>query len=121
MSGRPLELARAGYGAVLLLAPGRVLSRLAGTALDRTTVRVARVLGVRHLVQAAALLRHPRWRPAGAAVDAAHAASMVALARWARRPLHRRLAAGNARSAGMLAAAEVAVGLRDAQAGSLGP
>ena len=121
MSARALELARAAYGAGMLLAPASALSRLAGTPLDRPAVRVARVLGARHLLQATVLATHPGpgWRLSGAAVDASHAVSMLALARWSRRPLHRRLAARNARSAGMLAAAEAAAGLRGAETGSL--
>jgi hypothetical protein len=85
-------------------------------------VRVARVLGARHLVQAAVLTTHPRpgWRLAGAAVDGVHAASMVALARWSERPLHRRLAARNARTAAMLGLAECAAGFGGWRGGKLG-
>jgi hypothetical protein len=117
VSGRSLEAARAVYGAGLLLAPSSVLDALARSPLDRPAVRVARVLGARHLLQAAVLATHPgpRWRLAGAAVDGAHAASMLALARCSRRAGHRRLAARNARTAGLLAVAE---GLRCRQAGS---
>jgi hypothetical protein len=120
VSGRSLEAARAVYGAGLLLAPSPVLDALARSSLDRPAVRVARVLGARHLLQAAVLATHPgpRWRLAGAAVDGAHAASMLALARYSGRPLHRRLAAGNAGTAGLLAVAECAKGLGCRQAGS---
>jgi hypothetical protein len=120
VSGRSVEAARAAYGAVLLLAPARALGALARAPLDRPTVAVARLLGARQLVQAALLARHPglRWRLAGAAVDGAHAASMRALASRSGRPVHRRLAARNARTAGMLAVVECAAGLRSHQTGS---
>jgi hypothetical protein len=112
VSPRRLEAARAVYGAGLLLAPPRALGALSRSSLDPASVRVARVLGARHLLQAAVLSVRSEagWRLAGAAVDAAHAASMLALARWSRRPVHRSLAARNARTAALLAAAECAAG-----------
>jgi hypothetical protein len=108
-----IEAARALYGAGLLLAPAGALGTVARSPLDPAAVRVARVLGLRHLAQAGLLARHdePGWRLAGAAVDGLHAASMLALGRWSGRPLHRRLAARNARTAGVLAVAECAAGL----------
>lgn len=119
MSVPGLEAARAVYGAGLLLAPRRALVAGLRSSLDTPTVGVARVLGFRQLAQAAVLATHPgpRWRLAGAAVDGLHAASMVALARWSRQPVHRRLAAGNARSAGVLAVAECAAGAWSGRAG----
>jgi hypothetical protein len=104
------------------MAPPRALRVLAGEPVDRPAVRVARVLGARQLVQAAVLTTYqgPRWRRAGAAVDAAHAASMLALARLSRRPAHRRLAAHNARSAAALAAAEWTVSLALGRTGNRG-
>jgi hypothetical protein len=115
-------MARALYGAAFLLAPSRVLARLARSPLDRPAVTVARVLGVRYVLQAAILWARPapRRQLAGAAVDAAHAASMCALARWSHRSAHRRLAARNARTAGLLAgagAAQAAAGFRRCSAG----
>lgn len=79
--GRPIELARAAWGAACLLAPRRVAS-LAGDAPDRRAVVVARVLGVRHLVQAAFSLRAPgpAVLAAGTWVDTVHALSAVVLA-----------------------------------------
>jgi hypothetical protein len=106
-AARALEVAHAAYGAGLLLAPPSALAALAGSPLDRPVVRVARVLGTRHLIHAALLWAHPgpRWQLSGAAVDAAHAASMRALARWSQRPVHRRLAARDARIAELFAGA----------------
>jgi hypothetical protein len=105
MMSRGLEAARALYGAGLLLAPSQALARGARSPLDRPAVVVARVLGARDLLQAAILWERPapRWRLSGAAVDAAHAASMLALARWSRMPTRRRLAARNARTASLFA------------------
>jgi hypothetical protein len=93
-----VTLARAGYGVALLAAP-QALIKLTGDALtgqspgerarpSRRACGVARVLGVRHLVQAgltAAALRAGPGRTyyalaGGAAVDALHAATMVGLA-----------------------------------------
>ncbi len=70
---------RAGYGAFLLVAPGRLL----GTGSDGVpgwASPVARVLGARHLAQAAVLAARPRLADAGALVDAAHASTDVACA-----------------------------------------
>src|SRR6202044_1298581 len=102
-----LSALRAVYGTGLLLAPGRILRALARMPLDRRTVAVARVLGARQLVQAALVGRSPTSGRllAGAAVDAVHAASMVAVARWSPCSAHRLLAVRQARSAGLLAGA----------------
>jgi hypothetical protein len=81
-----LTLARAGYGVALVCAP-QVLIKLTGGPGPRRAGGVARVLGVRHLVQAgltAAALRAEPGSPVplalGAAVDVLHASSMVGLA-----------------------------------------
>lgn len=75
------ELARLVWGAVLLAAPGRVLRSVGGHP-DLTPPAVLRVLGVRHLAQAAVLLRRPT--PAafrlGAVADGLHALTALALA-----------------------------------------
>lgn len=93
---RPLTVLRALLGSALLLAPGTVLADLPHQRIDGLARLFARVLGVRHLVQAAVAERHPghAWTVAGAAVDATHAATMVVLA--VARPDRRRLAATNA-------------------------
>lgn len=91
---RAVSAVRGVYGAGLLLAPARVLSAAARTPLDPAALSVARVLGARHLLQAALLCRRPSRRRllVGAGVDGLHAASMAGLARWSRRPAHRALA-----------------------------
>ena len=84
--------ARLGWAAVLLVAPGRVLSA-AGLPADRLTVTVARVLGARHLAQGAvtAFAPTPAITALGTAVDALHTASCLAAAavspRWRRAAL----------------------------------
>lgn len=105
MTSRPLAVARAVYGAGLLLAPPAVLERLARAPLDRRALMVARVLGARELTQAALIDRRPTRvrRAVGVGIDCAHGASMVAVAHWARSADHATLAARNARSAAVLA------------------
>jgi hypothetical protein len=80
-----VTLARGGYGVALLTAP-RTLIRLTGVTPGRRACAVARVLGVRHLVQAGLTVAAERSDPGrpvvlggGAAVDLLHAASMLAL------------------------------------------
>jgi hypothetical protein len=93
-----ITLARAAYGVALLCAPQALITltgdsvggRPAGASRARPSRRacgVARVLGVRHLVQAgmtAAALQAQPGSPyplaGGAAVDALHATTMVGLA-----------------------------------------
>jgi hypothetical protein len=96
--GVGLTLVRAGYGMALLCAPGLLIKltgdpvtgQSPGAAQPRPSRRacgVARVLGVRHLVQAgltAAAVRAEPGSPVplalGAAVDVLHASTMVGLA-----------------------------------------
>lgn len=96
---------RAAWGAVLLIAPGSVVRMLPEQPTGRRVRDVARLLGLRHLAQAAILrrTRSPGWRRAGVAVDAVHAISMLALARAA--PRHRGLALADAAAAGLFTAA----------------
>ena len=92
-------------GAVLLLAPGRLL-RGVGDPGDRRARLAARVLGARHLGQAALLAATGRRTTRfGAAVDGLHAASMVPLGLAV--PLHRRAAMASGAVAGVLAALEL--------------
>ncbi|HEY6788903.1 MAG TPA: hypothetical protein VI365_16475 [Trebonia sp.] len=108
-SARPavLLLARAGYGAALLCAPGPMIRLCTGQTPSRRANSVARVLGIRHLAQAAIMA----WAPgpdmvtAGTVIDLLHAASMLALAA-AGRPLRR------AELADALVAATLAVASR---------
>lgn len=91
-------------GTVLLIAPSQLLRQLPHGRIDATARTVARILGARHLVQAAILAR-ARARSscllAGAAVDATHAVSMTILAGL--RPDRRKLALTSALTASVLA------------------
>jgi hypothetical protein len=95
------------WGTALLVAPEAVLSHLPHQRIDRPARTFARLLGTRHLVQAAITTRCPTPRSilAGAAIDATHAATMAILA--AIRPDRRDLALTNAATATALAAAGV--------------
>ncbi len=70
-----LEVARAAWGAALLIGPGFVLEHVHGVRADSRSIAVARVLGARHVAQAA--LSGIRPTPAALALgvwaDAAHA------------------------------------------------
>ena len=87
---RAFSLTRAAYGAVLLCAPGAVISRCTGQPASTRARAMVRVLGTRHLVQAAMTARAPNALVlrVGAQVDLAHAASMLALGAIGR-PLRR--------------------------------
>jgi hypothetical protein len=96
-----LQSARAIWGGALLLFPYRAL-RLGG---DRSpeVAQATRLLGARHLVEAAILVRRrrgapPRWP---IAVDLVHAGSMIAVAAFSARL--RRDALISATAAGLLA------------------
>lgn len=71
---------RAGYGALLLLAPDRVIRLYAGHPADGART-VARLLGARHLTQAALTVGNPSRTvlALGVEADLAHAASMAGL------------------------------------------
>lgn len=73
---------RAGYGVMLIAAPGVVIHLVTGQPPGRRACRLARLLGARHLVQAAvsAFAPMPGVLAAGAGVDALHTASMLMLA-----------------------------------------
>jgi hypothetical protein len=93
-------------GGVLLVAPRRLLRRL-GVPPDSATLVTARVLGARHLAQAAALRRRQDRAAVGlgATTDVLHGASMLALAKLSRP--HRRAALASALAAATLAAIEL--------------
>jgi len=79
---RGLQKARAAYGAALVLVPGPVIWLATGQLPSRRARRVAQVLGIRHLIQAAltAAAPEPAVLATGGQVDAVHAASMLLLA-----------------------------------------
>ena len=83
-------LVRGGYGAVLLCAPGMAIRLSGAGAASPRALAVTRVLGIRHLIQAAVTAAAPNAvvLTVGAQVDLAHAASMLALAATSR-PLRR--------------------------------
>ena len=90
----PVIAARAGYGAALLCAPRTVIRLCTGGDPSLVTLRVARILGLRHLAQAS-LSAAPAAAAAGVAgpvVDVLHAASMLALATANRGPRRAELA-----------------------------
>jgi hypothetical protein len=102
---------RLAWGLILLIAPDRVLA-VAGSGGDPRRARwVARLLGLRHIAQAAYTARHGDARAAevGAAVDALHGLSMAGLA--LRAGAARRPAALNAAGA----SAWTLAGLREAR------
>lgn len=78
------------WGAALVCCPGPLLSAVAGRPAGRPEKRILRVLGIRHVIQAAVSAAVPSaWvLRAGAGVDALHAATCVGLAvadpRWRR-------------------------------------
>lgn len=102
------------YGTALLLTPDAVLGRLHAGRIDHRARLVVRVLGVRQLLEAMLVGpgASPRRIRVGVMVDAAHAASMVALARVD--PPRRRLATASALVAGGFAL----TGLAEARRGS---
>ena len=81
-SSRPIELLRATWGTALLLAPEQVLSWGHHLRVDSTSLTVARILGARHLAQAAlsGIRPSPEVLAMGIWVDAAHAATALGLA-----------------------------------------
>ncbi|MCA1657148.1 MAG: hypothetical protein LC713_05500 [Actinobacteria bacterium] len=82
-----LRLVRASYGVFLLADPQRALRVGHSPNADSATQTVVRVLGVRHLLQAAVCARWPTRsvRRASACIDGLHAATDLALARSDRR------------------------------------
>ena len=85
----------AAWGAALVSRPDALVEQVAGRRPDEVERLVARVLGVRQGLQAAAVARWPRRAGRlGAVTDGLHAASMVALA--VASPRYRRVAATSA-------------------------
>jgi len=108
---RYAAVARAAYGLSLLLAPGTVIGVASDEPPDQASTVVGRVLGARHLLQALTVewSRTRGWLLIGAAVDVAHALSMVGLAALDKN--HRRPAALDA----ALATGLALNGLREAR------
>lgn len=79
---RPIELARAGWGLALLAAPRQILENVHGVEVDAKSVVITRILGARHLTQAAlsGLRPSPEVLAMGAWVDGVHALTAMGLA-----------------------------------------
>jgi hypothetical protein len=77
-----VPLARAGYGAALLCAPGPIIGVVTGQPPSPRARQVARIFGVRHLAQAVITVVNPGPEVVGlgVVVDLLHAASMFAFA-----------------------------------------
>lgn len=84
---RTIEIARATWGAALLLAPRQTLKVVHRIEMDLTSLLVARVLGARQVGQAllSGVRPSPEVLAMGVWVDLAHAASALALAAVDRR------------------------------------
>jgi hypothetical protein len=82
MNIRPIELLRAAWGAVLLVAPGVVLRLVHAVRIDGRALVIARVLGARQLLQASlsGIKPSPEMLAAGVCVDAVHSMTAVGLA-----------------------------------------
>jgi hypothetical protein len=113
MKIRPIELIRAGWGAVLLAAPGDVLEHIHGVRVDRKALVVTRILGARHLTQAllSGVDPGPEVLAAGVWVDTVHSATALGLA-----GVDRRRARGGVTDA-VVAASWAAMGWRHLRAG----
>lgn len=113
MKIRAIELIRAGWGAVLLAAPTEVLDHIHGVQVDRKALVVTRILGARHLTQAAlsGVNPGPEVLAAGVWVDVVHSATALGLA-----VLDRRRARGGVTDAAV-AATWAALGWRHLRAG----
>ncbi len=100
--------ARALVGGALLARPRGLLAAVSGKDANEYVIVYARVLGARHLGEAAILWRRttPTVVRAGAVVDAIHATSAVALVKTRHHP---RLATLNLASAGTFALLGVAL------------
>jgi hypothetical protein len=103
-----MSAVRAAYGVALLAAPGAVVAGLTREEPGPHERDVVRVLGARHVIQAAATACAGRSALApGAVIDTLHAASMLALAAAGGRL--RRAELADALVAGALAAAGTAL------------
>jgi hypothetical protein len=119
--GTSFPLVRGGYGAVLLCAPGTAIRLSRARPASPRARAVTRLLGIRHLIQAAVTAAAPNAvvLTIGAQVDLAHAASMLALA--AASPPLRRAGLADGLIAAMFAAAGTAGARARRQAGAITP
>ncbi|KAF0968312.1 hypothetical protein [Gordonia sp. YY1] len=78
---RRIELLRGTWGTVLLVGPRGVMRAL-GVHVDTSSIVVARILGARHIIQAASsgVNPSPEVLAVGVWVDAVHAATAIGLA-----------------------------------------
>lgn len=81
-SGRMIEIARAAWGAALLIGPTAMLEQIHRVRADSRSIAVARLLGARHLAQAglSGIRPTPAVLALGVWVDAAHAGTALTLA-----------------------------------------
>lgn len=98
-----LAAVRGAWGALLLAVPGPALAVVPGASKTLVARRVARLLGARQCLQAAAVMAGSRRVARAWWVDALHSSSMLALA--AAVPAARRLAGVDAAIAAAFAAA----------------
>jgi hypothetical protein len=110
-TARGLQKIRATYGAALVFMPGPVIWLATGRRPSPRACRVARLLGTRHLIQAAltAAAPEPAVLAIGGQVDAVHAASMLLLAAVSR--TGRRAALADALTEAAFAAAGFSAGV----------
>lgn len=82
MISRPIEISRAVWGLALLGRPDQVLTRVHGLQIDRPSVVIARILGVRHVTQAvlSGVEPSPTVLAMGVWVDGTHALTALGLA-----------------------------------------
>ncbi len=82
MNVRRIELLRAGWGAVLLVAPGAVLHLVRAVRIDRKALVITRILGARQLFQAlvSGIGPSPEMLAAGVWVDTVHSMTAFGLA-----------------------------------------
>jgi hypothetical protein len=96
-------------GIALLTQPRPLLTAVSGQSADKSVTIYARILGARHLVEAAILWRwtRPTVVRTWAAIDAIHAASALALVKTRHHPRLANLNAASASTFALLAAALV--------------
>ncbi len=104
-----LALTRAGFGAVVLLAPDEVAGHIGDLDLSSGTRRAMRILGVRLVLESAVCAVRPTRCVLAleAVVDVIHGVTMAAVAVLSDSDSRRRAAAANVGSAAAFAAADV--------------